>query len=469
MTKRAHGEISAQLLDPDAVLHATSDGPLQVAKEFYNFASQGMTSSASLRGKLFSEPKDIATVIALMGWDCRGETFSLDQIEATGLGGMATGYAHATSLSEDNWRFTGQARGEHQSLREFMTHFGVSLPATRDPAVFSQMRAESSWLMDQSGISMPDFKGALDATTLQGAVKMVGYTNHYWELNLHANRLNLDRYLSAERPKDQPYIPPIRRTPDPLPLQTLRGFRLFGPVRVDEFVHLKARTTNLSAQMRAMDGDIYFREISGDFYGGALTGEWNVSVKDTLKSVLSLRAAKFQAETFLTDIAGRDYFSGLSDMRVDLTAQGKTDIDMITTLSGRISAFIADGSYSFSDPTKTKASTTDKADPVKRRTGFSSAQTVLDAKDGDFTVQSMGVDSLLLTSTGTGGFSIPNDTIDIQLKNDFVSLPSVAMHLTGRLSDPDLEYSATRTVGDTMENLWDLPQKPFRFLRDLFF
>ncbi len=74
----------------------------------------------------------------------------------------------------------------------------------------------------------------------------------------------------------------------------------------------------------------------------------------------------------------------------------------------------------------------------------------------------------VLQSYGTGYFSLPDDSINLSIKNDFVAVPSVTIDIKGRLSDPKVNIPKGKILSDTVRNVLSLPEKSFEFLRDLF-
>jgi AsmA protein len=110
----------------------------------------------------------------------------------------------------------GELSGEIHRLRETLGAFGVTLPATRDPAVLQSLAIEA--LVD--GMKINPLRLKLDDTTLNGELSFGALAL----FTLQADSLNLDRYLppaSTESAK-----------PGELPLEALRELGLRGSVKV---------------------------------------------------------------------------------------------------------------------------------------------------------------------------------------------------------------------------------------------
>ena len=59
--------------------------------------------------------------------------------------------------------------------------------------------------------------------------------------------------------------------------------------------------------------------------------------------------------------------------------------------------------------------------------------------------------------------------MNISIRNDFVAIPSVTIQMTGKLTDPEINVPKGKMINDTVRNILSLPEKSFKFLRDLFY
>jgi AsmA protein len=182
-----------------------------------------------------------------------------------------------------------------------------------------------------------------------------------------------------------------------------------------------------------------------------------------------------QAGLLMTDMAGRDYVRGVTDLDLDLASSGKTDDDIVAALSGTTRVEIVDGSFKFSGydakPTvdEHRMSGQTANDPKLRRTVFKKAVNAFDVAKGVFTVRTLRVEAPpVLQCEGSGYFNLPDNTIDLSIRNDFVAVPSVTFNIVGKLTDPEVRIPKGKIVNDTVRNILSLPEKSFNFLRDLF-
>ena len=90
-------------------------------------------------------------------------------------------------------------------------------------------------------------------------------------------------------------------------------------------------------------------------------------------------------------------------------------------------------------------------------------------KNGVFFMDTMRVEAPpVLQSYGEGFFSLPDNAIDMSIRNDFVAVPSVTIQIVGKLSDPQVRVPTGKIVNETVRNILSLPARSFNFLRELF-
>ncbi|EGB13836.1 AsmA family protein [Pseudodesulfovibrio mercurii] len=353
---------------------------------------------------------------------------------------------------------------------------------TRDGDALRKAALAARYEADGNGFTLSDLSGELDGTTVKGHVVGTGYPNPLLAFSLASGPLNLDRYLT---PAPAPSLSDVRAgrvpesTPAKMPLEFLRALKLNGKVLFQEFTLARVRCESLEGFVRANEGIIHLSRMQGKLHGGTLkAGLEGQAGLDALDLHLTLDVDKMQAGPFMLEMAEREYLRGETDIKADLHSVGRTDDDILANLDGTASVRITNGSFKFTGwdlpvrPVDEGRGAQIGAEQQRRtngRTVFRRSSSDATVEKGVFRIDNFRLEAPpVLQAYGEGNFSLPANTIDLSIRNDFVAVPSVTLHLTGKLTDPKVEVPTGRIVNDTVLNILSLPKKSFEFLRDLF-
>jgi len=353
---------------------------------------------------------------------------------------------------------------------------------TEDAEALRKASLSARFSADKDGFVLSDLSAELDGLPITGHVAGTGYTHPMLAFSLSAGAFDLDRYLPPSRPlslEEKRSGAFVKAPPVDLPMAFLRFLKLNGHVSFDEFKLARVRTGKLIGHLRANNGIIHISEVQGASYGGRLTADWKGEVGKTwLKTHLKLHVEDMEAGDLMVDMTRRDYVRGKADVDIDLTSKGTTDDDILANLRGKTSSRIVNGSFKFtgypregfeparfrSEEEKRKAGRRGKA-----RTVFDKAMSSFTVHKGVFVADKFRVEAPpVLQSYGKGSFSLPENTINMSIRNDFVAIPSVTFELTGRLTDPKVHVPTGRIVNDTVFNILSIPKRSFDFFFDLF-
>ncbi len=353
---------------------------------------------------------------------------------------------------------------------------------TRDGAALRKASLAAKFKADRSGFTLSDLNGELDGTPVKGHVVGTGYADPLLAFSLAAGAFNLDRYLPPPPARSLNDIREGREpeaAPADLPLGFLRGLKLNGKVFFQEFTLARIRSESLEGYIRANEGILHLAKVQGKLYGGNLKADLGGQAGDAALALhLILDVDNMQAGPFMREMAKREYLRGATDIKADLNSVGRTDDNILANLNGTASVRITDGSFKFtgwdlpSKPVNQGRSSQigeDRQRKTDGRTVFRRAATEATVEKGVFTLNNFRLEAPpMLQSYGEGNFSLPANTINLSVRNDFVAVPSVTVRLTGKLSDPKVEVPTGRILNDTVLNILSLPKKSFEFLRDLF-
>ncbi|WP_319584981.1 AsmA family protein [uncultured Pseudodesulfovibrio sp.] len=462
-------------------VNATVEGPVSSAIDELRVRSSGMAVKGYLTTPLLPNGAKRMTFGANWIFDSKDDSAALTDAMIQALETTVTGDARLVGKDKDR-QVAGSlsvAQADPKRIVYLMT--GENL-RTRDADALRNASVKAQFKADDKGFTLSDLSGELDGTPIKGHVVATGYDHPLFAFSLAAGTFNLDRYLT---PAPAPTLSDIRAnrepvsTPTNLPLDFLRSLKLNGKVLFQEFTLARVHTESLEGFVRANDGSIHLADVQGALHGGTLKADLQGEVGEkTLDLHLLLNVNNMQAGPFMQDMAQREYLRGETDIKADLRSHGRTDDDILANLGGTASVRITNGSFKFTgwdlkpnpaDSSRREQIGANIQRKTNGRTVFQRASSDAIVKQGVFTLNAFRLEAPpVLQAYGEGGFSLPANTIDLSIRNDFVAVPSVTLRLTGKLTDPKVSIPTGKIVNDTVRNILSLPKKSFEFLRDLF-
>jgi len=472
---KLHGEGGAETLD------ATAQGPLTTAIDELRATSPGMAVNGHLA--LPRLPGDGTRVDfgGTVAFDSKDGSAALSEGVFKALETTLTGDARLAGTGKDR-HVEGDLAVDRADPKRIILLAAGENSRTRDPEALRNASVRAHFRANGAGFTLSDVNGELDGTPVKGHVVGTGYARPLLAFSLAAGAFNLDRYLAPGAPRPADGVPADAVPASPptnLPLDFLRALKLNGKVFFQEFTLARIRSDSLEGFVRADDGVVKLAKVHGGLYGGTVQAGLEAVVgRDALNVHLLLDVDKMQAGPFMKNIAEREYLRGLTNIDADLRSVGRTDDDILAHLDGTASVTITDGSFKFTgwdlppkkiDRKRSQQIGEQRQRRANGRTVFRRAVCRTTVKQGVFTVDTLRMEAPpVLQAYGQGGFSLPDNSIDLSIRNDFVAVPSVTLHLTGKLTDPKVEIPTGKILNDTVRNILSLPKKSFEFLRDLF-
>nr|WP_321257403.1 AsmA family protein [uncultured Pseudodesulfovibrio sp.] len=456
-----------------------AQGPLTLGIDSGEVRSSGMAINGHVTSSLLPKQAKRATANGTVAFDSEKGTLKVSEGFVRVLETSITGLVQLTDLNE---KFKGKGNVSISGAnpkRVVYLLVGKAL-RTKDSKALTKAVLNTRFTVDEEGFVLSELRGELDGMAIKGHVAGAGFKNPVLAFTLTAGDFDLDRYLPpSHKPNSRtgklPEAKPVK-----LPLEFLRALRLSGKATFDSFTLADIRATRLVGRVRADNGDIHVSKVQGQLHGGSLTGDWTGLVSEiSLSTDLVLDVKNMQAGPLLKDMAKRDYIRGETDVDIDLKSRGATDDDILANLQGTTKIRVANGSFKFTgyslkpEQISAKRSTDTVGQEAQQkhlpRTPFQKAIIDLSAKKGIFNVDKLRVEAPpVLQSSGEGHFNLPDNTIDIAIRNDFVVVPSVTIKLVGKLTDPQVKIPTGKIVHDTVFNILSIPKTSFEFLRDLF-
>jgi len=446
-------------------------GPIGISQESVEVRSPEMTLRANVSGPLYTDRSSRAILNTKLGFDTGKNTAFIKDAHLWTLDTTVKGSMVFSDL-DTSFKAKGNLEVLNANVRRVIFLLSDVRINTEDVAALRSASIRANVRMDEKGVSLTDLTGELDGMELGGNISGNWSTNPKILFALKAGEFDLDRYLSPSSPPPPDSVE-VPYDPVELPLEFFRWLNVDGTVAFEEFKLVRTRTRSLSGRIKAEKGRIHVANVKGSMNNGRLTGDWTGLIrKKDLTTDLSLSVKGMDAGAFMVDVAKRDYVRGKTDMDFQLSSMGLTDFDIVKNLNGEIVLDTMQGSYKFTGYDISQSSdrkTEEHNEKLRtRRTSFSRSHGQFDVRKGVLEAKALRVEAPVLQSHGSGYINLPDYSIDLSIRNDFVAIPSVTVRIFGDLGNPEIRVPKDKIVSDTVFNILSIPQKSVNFLFDIF-
>ena len=106
-----------------------------------------------------------------------------------------------------------------------------------------------------------------------------------------------------------------------------------------------AQIDGLRAEITADSKHIALSPVSADLYSGHISGSLNIANRTPLEFALKQKAENIEIRPLLQDLFQTGELSGKGTAEIDLTAQGSSREELLSTLSGSLKLDVADGEW----------------------------------------------------------------------------------------------------------------------------
>jgi AsmA protein len=349
-------------------------------------------------------------------------------------------------LAREEYALTGMALGVQGAAAEF----------TR---IALQVTGEAHARLAKEALDA-DLVAKFDDTTVKAKLGMVGFSAPRYQFQADVDRLDLDRYLVAQKDaKPAPSAGPKVAVDVPVDLSALEGLRADGRLAVGSLRLMGLRLTELKTQFRAAGGRAEVAPHSAKLYEGALQGALTlaaagnrIALKETLQGVAIGPLVK--------DLMERDAVEGRGNVSVDLAAAGPTVNALKKSLAGTARIELKNGAVKGINLTealrKTRAafgsrSAQQQPTDTAQRTDFSALSASFVVRDGVARNDDLDVRAPLVRVGGAGAIDIGNSRLD------YLAKAAVVASAKGQ-GGADLEHLAGLTIPVKLTGPFDAPK-----------
>jgi AsmA protein len=273
---------------------------------------------------------------------------------------------------------------------------------------------------------------------------------------LALDRIDLDRYRApvvAAPAKVPPAKAPAK--PTELPSETLKGLQLKGIATIGSLIVSGMNLTQVHVGIESEGGVTRIAPAKARLYGGEYSGEVALDERGSVPTLkLDQTMGGVDIAQLLKDFAKTQRFSGHGTVTTNLTAHGKDSDAMTRSLSGRVTANLADGAIEGLDlwfeVNRAMALVQKQVPPAgggSGRTKFDAFKASADVTNGVATTKDLNVASQNLHITGQGSSNLVSEAISYQVKATlFKSAPAANAASAGVLAEVPLDISGTMSA-----------------------
>ena len=305
----------------------------------------------------------------------------------------------------------------------------------RDKAAPIKAALQSRVTASPGALTLAKLDLKVDDSHLTGSMEIHNFASPALRFDLALDKIDLDRYLAADKPASNPPAggaksapAPITEQPVELPLSTLRSLDVQGKFRIQEMKSLGLRSKDAHIQLNAKNGLIAFGPNQAKLYGGNYRGETVLDVRGkTPQLKLDEKLEQVQIGPLLKDMQLFDRYTGTGNIGLKLTAQG-FDADQIKkSLNGTANIAFRDGKIEGVDLIKlieqaralraaSRGETTATKTAQSDTTLFKSLTANVRIVNGVAQNDDLVLDGAKLRATGRGTADLAREILDYRLK-----------------------------------------------------
>jgi len=270
----------------------------------------------------------------------------------TAVAGVALDVTGAGTFGASN-NLGGSLTLPEFSPRELLAKLKQDVPVTADPSALGRLSGSTNWFLRDRSAGVDKLAVVLDDTRIAGSLSQEllpegSKATPRTRFDLTMDVLNADRYLEpdAATPAKSADEKTGKAPPTEIPAETLRGLNLEGRARIGRLTIGGVQLADVDVSSKAAGGRVQLEPVGAKLYGGSFGGAIRLDAtgpKTRLTLDQDVSGVSFGA--LLTDFADVSNITGTMSLKVDGTATGSTDDELLENLAGDLAFTLADGVY----------------------------------------------------------------------------------------------------------------------------
>ncbi|MBM4196417.1 MAG: AsmA family protein [Gammaproteobacteria bacterium] len=377
-------------------------------------------------------------------------------------------------MTEDGANLAGRLTLEPVSPRSLLTVLKEPVPKTADAEVLTRLSGTADWSLGSESLQLGNLALQLDQTKITGSLAMALEDEDPLRFDLRFDAIDLDRY---DEPVATAEASPAAEDGDVFPVETLRDLNLDGRVRFGQLTYAEMRLADVTARIRAADGQLRLDPLGAALYGGRFDGAIVVDASSNEpKLTMEQKISALQIGAALKDLFATDTLTGTLSGSVSVRAAGNMSDALLRSLDGSVALDLADGVYAGTDVWHEIRSARARfrgeappAPPASPVTRIEKMQFAGDIADGVMTSDRLTAQVPFIRARGSGALNLVDETIDYRLEAEVFETPvfddgtriddltgiAIPLTLKGKMADPsvrvDIRRLATGVVGSKLK------------------
>jgi len=382
---------------------------------------------------------------------------------------QVTGRLQGTRILDDPG-LAGSVSLEPLIVREFIPHFGVPSPNTRDPKAVGQASGSTDFQYGADGLHLDHLRLTVDDTHVKGSLSIPSAQGLPVSFDLDADRIDVDRYLEPQG--DSPEAGSAGRpaagssgmsTRDPSSVKELQAN---GTLRVGRLEFSGLDFTNARMTLSSKDEVIHVFPSQAQIDGGRYSGDITL---DERGATPMLSLDEHLADVDMARWSGRGpksgRLSGRGNFTLKATARGSDRAAVFKSLNGHLDAYLTSGAVEGFDLgyelNRAQAWVQRGTPPVANtgRTPFDAFKSSAEITNGIAATTDLAISSPVLRVTGKGSTNLLTQAVDFQVlaavsHSSLLSGLDIPVRISGTLSDlkvrPDIDTLAKGQLGQKL-------------------
>ena len=321
------------------------------------------------------------------------------------------------------------------SLKSLMQRLNIEPPETVDPNALGKLILDARARVDANRIALTDVELVVDDTTLTGEMTMNLDESGRIDFAFEADSINLDGYMA---PVPEETVVTEDTVPVEIPVDLIRTLNLSGTVKLAEANLTGMKFEQLSARLRAANGDMRLHPMSATLFDGTYSGDVRINASGNVPSLsVNETIAGVDLGALARAMFDTEQVTGKINGTFQLAGQGEDLAAIQTSLDGQLNFELVDGAYEGVDVwyelRRARALFKQEAPPepvLPARTQFSNVTATGPVTDGIFRNDDLLAELPFMRLTGKGKVDLPAATIDYGLTARVLEKPEFATDAT---------------------------------------
>lgn len=275
-------------------------------------------------------------------------------------------------------------------------------------------------------------KSEFEQTPINLEANVNNFANPFIKANLAAGKIDLDAIFppSEKAESSKPAEGEANIDDIPVDLSPLKAINMDVVAKVQALKVSGVTVSDINVRALSQNGKLTVSPMTSKLYEGSSTGTV-VADANTNAMVIKQTLSNIQIEPFLKEVLNRDLAQGKGDVKIDLTAKGKTVGEIKRNLNGQLAVSLADGAVKGINLGERLQSLgnllsgglsnqTAQAEPDKS-TQFSSLGVSFDIKNGVATSNDLKIMAPLFRIGGQGVINLVENSLDYQADASIVA------------------------------------------------